>query len=131
MLAIQALFEIDIAGHDPAKVLKERLAETPLEESVLTFWRALVMGVHEHGEWLDGIISEIAPERPIAQVAVLDRNIIRLAIIELMTQDTPTKVVINEAVELAKTYGSDSSQRFVNGVLGTFVRQRASYQLPT
>jgi transcription antitermination protein NusB len=129
MLAIQALFEIDMTGHDPAKVLKERLAESPLPDGVVAFGHELVLGVHEHGEWLDGIISDIAPERPISQVAVVDRNIIRLAIIELMTQDTPTKVVVNEAVELAKIYGSDSSRRFVNGVLGTFVRQKASYRL--
>jgi len=122
VVALQALYEIDIAGHPAAVVVEERLRETELPESAEAFARSLTHGVIAHRATLDPIIARYAPEWPVDQIAVIDRNILRLAVYEiLIAQETPVKVIINEAVELAKRFGSDSSGRFVNGVLGTLV----------
>lgn len=129
ILATQALFEIDIAKHEPRAVLRQRLAETPLPPGGGEFAETLVLGVQAHKPQMDAVIEKIAPDWPIDQVAVVDRNILRLAIFELLAGETPDKVVINEAVELAKLFGSDSSRRFINGVLGTLVRNRDQYHL--
>lgn len=120
--ALQALFEIDCTGHHPAVVIDRRLEHSGLPDSGAEFARALVHGVGEHRGELDRLIGEYAPEWPVDQIAIIDRNILRIAIYEILFgDDTPTKVAINEAVELAKEYGSDSSGRFVNGVLGSLV----------
>lgn len=129
MLAIQALFEIDLAGHNAHEVVDQRLRETEIASSGAEFAKALVLGVQQYRQQLDQIIQEVAPDWPIDQVAVIDRNILRLAAYELLLGDTPTKVIINEAVELAKVYGSDSSHRFINGVLGTIVRSPTQHKL--
>ena len=122
VLALQALFEIDCAGHHPALVLERRLEESPLPDPGESFARELVQGVEAYREELDRLIRQYAPEWPVDQIAIVDRNILRIAIYEILfCDDTPTKVAINEAVELAKEFGSDSSGRFVNGVLGSLV----------
>lgn len=120
-LAIQALFEIDSAGHAPGFVVDERLAYTHPGEHGAGYLRWLVSGVVRNQAKLDDLITKYAPEWPVDQLAIIDRNILRLALFEIGSQesDTPPKVVINEAVELAKLFGSDSSPRFVNGVLGS------------
>lgn len=119
---MQTLFEVDIARHDPDTVLQQRLADRPLPEAGHDFARVLVQGVLKHRAELDALIQANAPEWPLDQVAVIDRNILRMAIFEFAIEGhTPVKVAINEAVELAKLFGSDSSGRFVNGVLGTIV----------
>jgi N utilization substance protein B len=120
--ALQALFEIDCAHHHPAVVIERRLDDIALPESGASFARDLVDGVSAHWEKLDALIGRYAPEWPVDQIALIDRNILRMAIFEILLQnDTPVKVAINEAVELAKEFGSDSSGRFVNGVLGSLV----------
>jgi N utilization substance protein B len=120
--ALQSLFEIDCTGHHPTVVVERRLEDSTLPESGEEFVRDLVDGVGEHREKLDQLIGRYAPEWPVEQIAIIDRNILRIAIYEILFgDDTPTKVAINEAVELAKEYGSDSSGRFVNGVLGSLV----------
>jgi N utilization substance protein B len=120
--ALQALFEIDCAHHNPTTVIERRLQDAPLPEAGAHFAQDLVQGVSEHREQLDLMIGRYAPEWPVDQIAIIDRNILRMAIYEiLMRNDTPVKVAINEAVELAKEFGSDSSGRFVNGVLGSLV----------
>ena len=122
VLALQALFEIDCAGHHPTVVLERRLEENPLPDPGGEFARELIVGVGAHREELDKHIRQYAPEWPVDQIAIVDRNILRIAIYEILfCDDTPTKVAINEAVELAKEFGSDSSGRFVNGVLGSLV----------
>jgi len=127
IVALQALFEIDCAHHDPETVLNQRLAETPLPPGGSDFARKLVQGVLQHQAQLDELIQKNAPEWPIDQIAIIDRNILRMAIFEFAIDgDTPVKVAINEAVELAKLFGSDSSRRFVNGVLGSIVSQLES-----
>ena len=120
--ALQALFELDCTHHHPAAVIEGRLDEVPLPEAGAAFARDLVQGVSAHREQLDLLVGRYAPEWPVDQIAIIDRNNLRMAIYEiLMRNDTPVKVAINEAVELAKEFGSDSSGRFVNGVLGSLV----------
>jgi len=120
-LALQALYEIDSAGHAITVVLDHRLDDDPLNnEKAEQFLRDLVSGVLDYQSDLDLLIHELAPEWPVLQMAIVDRNILRLAIYELAARrDTPLKVAINEAVELAKLYGGDSAARLINGVLGT------------
>lgn len=125
--ALQALFEIDCARHNPEIVIEQRLEEAGLPEAGASFARELVHGVRANQQALDALIARYAPEWPVDQIAIIDRNILRMAIYEiLMREDTPTKVAINEAVELAKQFGSDSSGRFVNGVLGSLVAHEAA-----
>lgn len=90
-----------------------------LTDDVRMFAHRLVNGVLEQRTRLDALIQQYAPEWPLEQMAIIDRNILRIAIYEFaLTGDTPIKVAINEAIELAKDYGSESASRFVNGVLG-------------
>jgi len=125
IVALQALFEIDVAGHDAELSLQGRLQEKPLPPPDAGFARSLVFGVLEHQERLDKVIHRLAPEWPVSEMAPVVRNILRIAIHEiLMDQGTPPKVAINEAVELAKMFGDDSSRRFINGVLGAVVAEQ-------
>lgn len=124
-LALEALYEIDLVGHSPATVLYERFGD--VEEPsprVEAYARKLVTGILMHLTDLDRYIQSHAPEWPLEQVAVVDRNLLRMALYEFTVGRVPVKVAINEAVELAKRYGADSSPRFVNGVLGALVPQR-------
>jgi transcription antitermination protein NusB len=124
-VALQALFEIDIVGHSPREVIDSRISDESLDEKMTDFAQEIVFGVWPITHELDQFISEHAPEWPLDQVAIVDRNIIRIALWELAVSDNiPVKVAINEAVELAKTYGSDSSPRFVNGVLGSLASRQ-------
>ncbi len=123
--ALTALFEIDLTGHNPALVMQERLQANPLPSKAAKFMNRIVNGTLENRSKYDSIIAKYAPEWPVDQLPVVDRNILRMALYELENEDTPVKVVIDEAVELAKTYGGDNSPRFVNGVLGSVVRNEA------
>ena len=120
-LALQVLYEVDVTNHPPAEVFKARLEETPLTDELSEFSRQIIFGVLPLITILDKIIAEYAPEWPLEQIAAIDRNILRQACWEFASPagETPLKVAINEAVELAKLYGSDSAPRFVNGVLGS------------
>ncbi len=120
MVVLQVLYEVDVTAHEPQAAFGQRLAEEPLPDGASDFARALMQGVVQHRAALDGVIAQLAPEWPLAQIAPLDRNILRISVYEiLLSQVTPIKVAINEAVELAKLFGSDTSPRFVNGALGT------------
>lgn len=131
MIALQALYELDMTKHTPEYALGCRLKEHPLPRAGIAFAFQLVEGVLDNGPRINRLLGELAPEWPVEQIAVLDRNILRLAIFEIVcATDTPAKVVINEAVELAKLFGSDSSPRFVNGVLGTLVNRRRDLVSP-
>jgi N utilization substance protein B len=128
-VALQALYEIDIAGHPAELVWQDRLSETNLEDALSDFAHQIIFGVEPLKTMLDSLISEHAPEWPLDQVATIDRNIIRIALWEFgVFGQTPTKVAINEAVELAKLFGSDSSPRFVNGVLGSLALRKNEIQ---
>jgi N utilization substance protein B len=121
---LEALYEIDIVGHPPSDVLERRMHDQPLEEQGEEFAIKLMDGILEHRTGMDRVIARYAPEWPLSQMAVIDRNILRIAMYEFLVDDeTPVKVAINEAVELAKIYGSDSAPRFINGVLGTLADQ--------
>jgi N utilization substance protein B len=124
-LALQSLYEVDTVGHTPQEVIARHIEQNEsISEDGITFLRNIVEGVWSSTTHLDDLIASCAPEWPIDQLAVLDRNILRMALWELATSDeTPLKVAINEAVELAKRFGSDSSARFVNGVLGTLAQR--------
>ena len=120
IVAFQVLFESDQSQRPAGGVLERRLGEERLAEDAESFTRALVEGVREHQEAIDATIAERAPAYPLSAMAPVDRNVLRLAIYELLfdNRGAPLRVAINEAVELAKGYGSESSGRFVNGVLG-------------
>lgn len=119
-IALQALFEVDRADHDPEETLGRLLEEASLPEEGVYFARELVSGVLKSKDRIDGTIQTYAPAWPVEQLAAIDRNILRLAIFEiLLNNKVPVKAAINEAVELAKTFGSENSSKFVNGVLGT------------
>ncbi len=122
-IALQVLYETDIANnHLPGDVLKTRLDEIPLSPELAEFARKIVFGVFPLAQDLDHLIAKYAPDWPLDQIAAIDRNILRIAFWEFaVDRETPVKVAINEAVELAKMYGSDSAPRFINGVLGTLV----------
>jgi N utilization substance protein B len=125
-VALQALYEIDCTTHAPESVIEERLLEQPLPDELNDFARRLVLGVLRTAPALDSLIQKHAPEWPLDQMALIDRNILRMAIWEFAAdRQTPIKVAINEAVELAKLYGSDSAPRFVNGVLGALALRQA------
>lgn len=120
VMALQALYEVDTVGHPPEETLSRLLDQNTVSEEVAVFARKLVAGVLENRERIDAVIARAAPAYPVGQLAVIDRNILRLAIHEvLMNNETPVRAAINEAVELAKKFGSDSSARFINGVLGS------------
>ena len=119
-LAMQTLYESDLTEHTWNEVLERETTDELLTPSIADYARRLVTGVMTNKIEIDGRIREAAPEFPIRQLSPVDRNVLRIAIYELAYEpDVPTKVAINEAVELAKRYGGDNSARFVNGVTGT------------
>ena len=118
-MALQALYEIDSVNHSVEKVLAGLREGSSLPEESTGFAAGLVGGIMENLSDIDEQVKTHAPMWPIAQMAVIDRNILRLAIYEILFDNkVPVKAAINEAVELAKSFGSDNSSRFVNGVLG-------------
>jgi len=119
-LALKALYEIDSVGHEMEETLTYLLAEAGLSEENAAFTRELVSGVIHNKQKIDDNIQHFAPAWPVEQIPVVDRNILRLAIFEILLDNkVPVKVAINEAVELAKRFGGDNSSKFVNGVLGS------------
>jgi len=119
-LALKVLYEVDSVGHNVDETLTRFLAKEGLSEENAAFARELVSGVVQNREKIDHNIQSFAPAWPVEQIPVVDRNILRLAIFEILLDNkVPVKVAINEAVELAKTFGSDNSSKFVNGVLGS------------
>jgi N utilization substance protein B len=127
-LALQVLYEVDSVGHPAEGVLARHLDENrSLSHDGIEFVRRSVLGTLSEAPRLDRWIGACAPEWPVEQLAVVDRNILRLALWEFrVAKETPVKVAINEAVELAKRYSSDSAPRFVNGVLGTLAGEDAA-----
>ena len=118
--ALQVLYEVDSVGHNAESALAHLGEKGKLSEENIAFTRSLVSGVIQNREEIDQHIRKFAPAWPIEQISVVDRNILRLAIFEvLLDNNMPVKVAINEAVELAKMFGSDNSSKFINGVLGS------------
>jgi N utilization substance protein B len=123
--ALQVLYELDCTKHKVEETSARLRAEETLAQEALSFSEELVKGVLQHKSELDALIRKFAPAFPLEQMSIIDRNILRLAIFEILFSDrTPFKVVINEAVELAKKFGSDTSPRLINGVLGSIAAER-------
>jgi len=123
--ALQALYELDCTKHKVEETSARLRAGETLAQEALSFSEKLVKGVLQHKPELDTLIKKFAPAFPPEQMSLIDRNILRLAIFEILFNDkTPFKVAINEAVELAKEFGSDSSPRLINGVLGSITTER-------
>ena len=117
-IALQVLYELDLTDHLPGKVLEDRLNTDPQEDNLAKFSHSIIFGILPIRKQLDNFIAQHAPEWPMDQVAVIDRNIIRIALWEFAVEGcTPIKVAINEAIELAKRFGDIDSPRFVNGIL--------------
>ncbi len=120
MVALQSLFAADIKGSRDEDSLDWLAGEASLPATAVHFALALSRGVADNRPRLDNLIQRYAPAWPVQQLALVDRNILRIALFELLyTPRVPRKTAINEAVGLAKVFGSDSSSRFVNGVLGS------------
>jgi N utilization substance protein B len=120
VLALKALYEVDSVGHDVDKTFDHLLAEEALSGENASFARELVNGVIQNKGEIDRKIQTFAPAWPIEQISVVDRNILRLAVFEILVENkVPVKAAINEAVELAKAFAGDSSPKFINGVLGS------------
>lgn len=127
--ALQVLYELDCTQHGVKEALAHLSTEKALPQETLSFSEGLVRGVLQRKSELDALIKKFAPAFPPEQMSIIDRNILRLAIFEILFDDkTPFKVAINEAVEIAKEFGSDSSPRLINGVLGSITIERGAGQ---
>ena len=123
-LAMQALYELDLTDHLIGDVISSSLSSSNLSEELKDFTQKIVVEVYPIRGLLDEIISDHAPDWPIEEVSSIDKNLIRIAVWEFAIYgETPLKVAINESIELAKEYGSDSSPRFINGVLGSLSKK--------
>jgi transcription antitermination protein NusB len=134
IVAMQTLYEHDFRGGDAgepdvAPILSRNLDEFRSNIDDTNFVEDVVDGVHKNQQVIDGIIGPAAPEWPVEQIAKIDKIILRIGVYELMVKrDVPPKVAINEAVELAKTFGGENSSKFINGVLGTIYRNSEFYE---
>ena len=127
--ALQTLYELDCTKHKAEEALARLRAGETLPQEALSFSEELVKGVLQNKSELDALIKKFAPAFPPEQMSIIDRNILRLAIFEILFNGkTPIKVAINEAIELAKEFGSDSSSRLINGVLGSITTERGVEQ---
>jgi N utilization substance protein B len=123
--ALQALYELDCTRHKEEETSARLRARETLAQEALDFSEELVKGVVQHKSQLDALIKKFAPAFPLEQMSIIDKSILRLAVFEILfSSKTPLKVAINEAVELAKDFGSDSSPRLINGVLGSLAAER-------
>lgn len=129
-IAMQSLYEWDFnkkTEDQIGEVIAHNIKEFASSLEDQRFIDDLVKGVLENRDKIDKVIEKAAPEWPIDQITLIDRNILRIGIHELQySQDVPPKVAINEAIELAKTFGGESSGKFVNGVLGTIYQEMES-----
>lgn len=129
-VALQSLFAIDVRGDLEGGPLQWLLLENPLPPKAISFAEGLVQGVRKNLAELDGLIHKYAPAWPVQQLSLVDRNILRIALYELLYHsEVPRKTAVNEAVELAKVFGSESSSRFVNGVAGSVIADLESGEL--
>jgi N utilization substance protein B len=130
-IALQTLYECDLTSHAPEEVLQRHAQERNLQSKVAEYAEELVLGAQSHLADIDAHIQSAAQEWPLQQMARVDKNILRLAIYEILFNNSvPAKAAINEAVELAKTFGSETSSRFINGVLGTIFSRAQQPPIP-
>ncbi len=120
--ALQVLYEIDCSGHDLEQVLDRTIKGNELPEQSANFSRGLIKGIIQKKQIIDDTIRQFAPLFPLEQIAIIDRNILRLAIYEILfDSQVPIKAAVNEAIELSKSFAGDSSPKFINGVLGSVI----------
>ncbi|MCL5263848.1 MAG: transcription antitermination factor NusB [Chloroflexi bacterium] len=126
IIALQTLYEVDTVRHPEKEVLQRHLEEEGVGGETAKFTSHLVEGVLSNLDEIDKVIVEAAPSWPLEQMARMDKSVLRLAIFEILFDNsaTPPKAAINEAVELAKLFGSEASSKFVNGVLGSVVSKK-------
>jgi N utilization substance protein B len=130
-VALQVLYEIDCSDHLVGDVIAARLSEEEMSRRVEKYVRQIVEGVIANRDQLDTFIQRFASEFPLDQVAIIDRNILRLGVYELAAQqNTSVNVIIAEAMELANIYGAEGSLRFVNGVLGAIAAEATADNSP-
>ncbi len=135
-VVLQSLYEWDFyhQKHDVTEILERNMNEfAPGVDEPEFAWKIL-QGIAVHLSEIDAVIKRAAPEWPIEKIAVIDRNILRIGLYELLYADpgeVPPKVAINESIELAKNYGGPNAARFVNGVLGTVYREKAANAQPS
>ena len=128
-IVMQSLYEWDFSGRKPEalrKIVEKNIKEFGPGLDDETFVWQLITGVVERLSQIDKIIEKAAPEWPIEQITIVDRNVLRIGLYELLyenKEEVPQKVAINEAIELAKTFGGESSGKFINGVLGTVYKE--------
>jgi len=129
VLALQALYEVDATDHSVDVAFEQVHKRFKPSEQAVEFARELSYQVFQHREEIDALILRYAPAWPIDQLSIVDRNILRIALYEIILgSKTPLKVAINEAIELAKAYGSESSPKFINGVLGSAAAEQGRNQ---
>ncbi|MFN8639018.1 MAG: transcription antitermination factor NusB [Dehalococcoidia bacterium] len=132
IVAFQVLFEADVSAKPLDAILERHVREAELDEDADEFVHHLVHGVEAHRAEIDAVIARHAEAFPLADMAPVDRNVLRLAVFEVLfdNRGAPLRAAINEAVDLAKGYGSESSGRFVNGVLGAVALAASGQQEP-
>lgn len=130
IITLQTLYEWDFRKKETPQIILERNIKNLGEKIESTqFLEELIEGIKKHLEEIDKKIVEAAPEWPLEQIALIDKNILRIALYELLFRnDIPPKVAINEAIELGKAFGGENSSKFINGVLGTVYRQTPLFQ---
>jgi len=122
VLALQVLYEADAVSHPAGEVLDRHVNEAQIETEVRDYTAHLVNGALSLRSALDEQIGKLAPEFPVSHLAIIDRNILRMALWEIQHGGVPDRVAINEAIDLAKEFGADTSSRFINGVLGAAIK---------
>jgi N utilization substance protein B len=127
-IAMQSLYDWDFHQDRPILEIAKRVAEPVKKDIDFEYLNRVVKGAADSAADHDEMIAKAAPEWPLDQISVIDKSILRLAAYELLNdKDIPPKVAINEAVEIAKTFGGENSSKFINGVLGTLYRQSDRY----
>ncbi|MCD6600361.1 MAG: transcription antitermination factor NusB [Dehalococcoidia bacterium] len=125
IVALQVLYDLECTEHKAEEALARLATEKALPPEMISFSEHLIRGVLRSKPRLDDHIEHFAPAFPVGQMSIIDRTILRLAIFEILFNNkTPFKAVINEAVEIAKIFGGDSSPRLINGVLGSMISER-------
>lgn len=128
-IALQVLYELDTTDHRPGDVIEARLASQETDKKEARYVRFLVHGVRNHQQALDAALQQFVLEWPLEQAAIIDRNILRIALLELaVEQKAPVSVIIDEAVSLAQIFGAETSTSFVNGVLGKLAQDQSVRQ---
>lgn len=131
-IAMQSLYEWDFHKDQDIKVILERVAEPVKKDVDMEYATRVAVGAVTNSEEIDALVVAAAPEWPLEQISVIDKSILRLSGYELLKDsDIPPKVAINEAVEIAKTFGGENSSKFINGVLGTLYRNSDRYVAET